>query len=347
MKKRSKGQFLTKNQIIWIRQEVTSKRKTEEEIALSYNISISTLKRVLRVKLIPDRGFDERIIKSYSEWLSSEILINWIESYIEWTKHSFSWKDLSLHITKELDIQLKPYLIRKLLKRRFLKSYKKGSARPTKIDEKKHRWMNVLFWTKLLHTLSSVKRIINIDGWWLSRTIKQSYSWLSRGKSCKIYNTKYTGSMSLLSAISSEGWSFTAAYTSTVNSDIFIQFIENLFRYINKIDAQSIPKTLIIMDNVPYQKTNKVQSVLSGRRVSTIYLPPYSPELAPIELLFRSLKAKLRKWVDQREVSFSSQHGLEIVCQSLKQIRSKEILRYWTHFYKEIKSSLDFLGENL
>ena len=73
--------------------------------------------------------------------------------------------------------------------------------------------MKVLFWAKLLYTLSHVKRIINIDGFWLSRMIKQNYSWLYRGKSSKIYNTKFTGSLSHLSTISDYGFNFIAAHT--------------------------------------------------------------------------------------------------------------------------------------
>ena len=330
---------------MWIDKEIMNKRKTEEEIMSCYHISAATIRRILNYKSTLRRNYDINIW-SYSKWLSSEALINCIESYTELTMHPFWWKDLIMHIKIKMNVQLKPNILRQILQKRFYKSYKRGSARPTKIDDKKHKWMNSLFWTKLIHTLPSVKRVINIDGWWLSRSIKQNYSWLSRGKSCKIFNTKYTGSMSILSAIFSEGMSFTSAYHSTVNSDVFEQFPENLLRFIERIDPQTTSNTLLIMDNVPYQKTKRIKMMLADWRVKVFYLVPYSPELAPIELLFRSLKAKLRRCWDQSEISLTSQIGLEVVHQSLKQIRSEKMLRYWKNFYNEIRNYLDFININ-
>ena len=159
-------------------------------------------------------------------------------------------------------------------------------------------------------------------------------------------NTKYKGSMSLLSAISSEGLSFTAIFTWTIISIDFIQFLENLFRYIEKFEAQTIRQTIIIMDNVPYQKSKLVQKVLREWKVNVFYLPPYSPELAPIELLFRSLKAKLKRRKEQMNISFNSQEGIYVVCKALKSIKPKEILGYWPNFYWEIKRSLEFIRLN-
>ena len=60
------------------------------------------------------------------------------------------------------------------------------------------------------------------------------------------------------------------------------------------------------MDDVPYQKAKLVQKVLTEWKVNVLYLPPYSPELAPIELLFRGLKAKLKRRKEQMNISFNS-----------------------------------------
>ena len=103
--------------------------------------------------------------------------------------------------------------------------------------------MKSLFWTKLLHTLSSVKRIINVGGCWLMRTIKQNYSWFSRGISCKIHNIKCTESMLLLSEISREGLIIITTYSRTVNSNINVEFFKNLFLFIDKTDSQRIQGT--------------------------------------------------------------------------------------------------------
>ena len=201
VEKKNKGIILSENQRTWNSKIIMNKRKTEEEIMLCYHISAATIRRILNDELTLRRNYDDINIWSYSEWLSSEALMNCIESYTEFTMHPFWWKDLIMHIKMKVNVQLKPNILRQILQKRNFKIYKRGSAHPTKIDDKKHKWINSLFWTKINHTLLSVKKIINIEGWWFSRSMNKNYSWLSSGKPYKIFNTKYTGSMSILCAV--------------------------------------------------------------------------------------------------------------------------------------------------
>ena len=82
LKNRRKGQFLTENQSLWIHQEATSKRKTEDEIVSSYYISPSTLRRILKCTSNQKRDYDKLQIKSYSEWWSFGVFIKCIELYL-------------------------------------------------------------------------------------------------------------------------------------------------------------------------------------------------------------------------------------------------------------------------
>ena len=49
------------------------------------------------------------------------------------------------------------------------------------------------------------------------------------------------------------------------------------------------------MDNLSTHKIPAVHRLLSARGVSVRYLPPYSPDLNPIEQAFAKLKAHLRQ----------------------------------------------------
>jgi transposase len=51
----------------------------------------------------------------------------------------------------------------------------------------------------------------------------------------------------------------------------------------------------LILDNLSTHKIQSVATLLSGRGVSVRYLPPYSPDLNPIEQAFAKLKAHLRQ----------------------------------------------------
>jgi transposase len=52
---------------------------------------------------------------------------------------------------------------------------------------------------------------------------------------------------------------------------------------------------IVVMDNLPAHKLDGVRRAIHAKGAELVYLPPYSPGLSPIELLFAKLKALLRK----------------------------------------------------
>ncbi|MBB4200073.1 hypothetical protein CCR94_04540 [Rhodoblastus sphagnicola] len=64
--------------------------------------------------------------------------------------------------------------------------------------------------------------------------------------------------------------------------------------------AQRLAPTLregdvVIMDNLPAHKVAGVRVIIEKTGARLLYLPPYSPDLNPIEMMFAKLKALLRK----------------------------------------------------
>jgi transposase len=55
------------------------------------------------------------------------------------------------------------------------------------------------------------------------------------------------------------------------------------------------PGDVVIMDNLSSHKVAGVRCAIEARGASLRYLPPYSPDLNPIEQAFAKLKAHLRK----------------------------------------------------
>jgi len=55
------------------------------------------------------------------------------------------------------------------------------------------------------------------------------------------------------------------------------------------------PGDIVILDNLKPHKVAGVREMIEAAGASLRYLPPYSPDLNPIELLFAKLKALLRK----------------------------------------------------
>ncbi len=52
---------------------------------------------------------------------------------------------------------------------------------------------------------------------------------------------------------------------------------------------------VVILDNLPAHKSEKAAQCLKQRGAWFLFLPPYSPDLNPIEQLFSKIKAHLRK----------------------------------------------------
>lgn len=53
---------------------------------------------------------------------------------------------------------------------------------------------------------------------------------------------------------------------------------------------------IVVMDNLRCHKTHEIEKELAKAGVRTLFLPPYSPDLNPIEMMWSKIKALLRKW---------------------------------------------------
>jgi transposase len=55
------------------------------------------------------------------------------------------------------------------------------------------------------------------------------------------------------------------------------------------------PGDVVILDNLASHKSDKAQAMLKERGAWFLFLPPYSPDLNPIEMAFAKLKSHLRR----------------------------------------------------
>jgi len=75
----------------------------------------------------------------------------------------------------------------------------------------------------------------------------------------------------------------------TMNRDAFEVYVE-------KVLAPSLsPGDWVILDNLAAHKGDRVRALVEARGARLVFLPPYSPDLNPIEMAFAKLKALLRK----------------------------------------------------
>jgi len=73
---------------------------------------------------------------------------------------------------------------------------------------------------------------------------------------------------------------------------------EVFLAYVRQFLAPELkPGDVVVLDNLAAHKVAGVAEAIKAAGASILYLPPYSPDLNPIEQLFAKLKALLRKAV--------------------------------------------------
>jgi transposase len=66
--------------------------------------------------------------------------------------------------------------------------------------------------------------------------------------------------------------------------------------YVEQVLAPTLtPGDVVIMDNLASHKVDGIRQAIEGAGATLIYLPPYSPDLNPIEQAFAKLKTLLRR----------------------------------------------------
>ena len=71
---------------------------------------------------------------------------------------------------------------------------------------------------------------------------------------------------------------------------------QSFLTYLETILVPSLPADdIVVMDNLPAHKVAGARKLIEAANATLIYLPPYSPDLNPIEMAFAKLKALLRK----------------------------------------------------
>ena len=95
--------------------------------------------------------------------------------------------------------------------------------------------------------------------------------------------TTFTGALRL------SGMTAPMVLDGAMNGAAFLAYIEQI------LVPTLRPGDIVIMDNLPAHKPVAVREAIEAVGAKLRFLPPYSPDLNPIEMAFSKLKAFLRK----------------------------------------------------
>lgn len=97
------------------------------------------------------------------------------------------------------------------------------------------------------------------------------------------------GTQTFIAALRCEGLTAPWVVDKPMNRAIFEVYVET------QLAPTLKPGDVVILDNLASHKSDKAQALLKERGAWFLFLPPYSPDLNPIEMAFAKLKAHLRR----------------------------------------------------
>ena len=105
---------------------------------------------------------------------------------------------------------------------------------------------------------------------------------------CDIVPRNYGEILTLVSAINASGIQTQMAFDGAMNKITFITFVREVLLPTLR------PGQIIIMDRLTSHRNSEVKALIEGAGCSLVFLPSYSPDFNPIELMFSWLKTFLR-----------------------------------------------------
>lgn len=108
----------------------------------------------------------------------------------------------------------------------------------------------------------------------------------------RLYGSEAPGdsgkNISLIGGMSIDGLIATMSIVGSVNTDVFLFYIQEI------LIPQLWVGAIIVMDNLSVHHAVVVREAIEAVGASVVFLPPYSPDLSPIELCWSKLKQLLR-----------------------------------------------------
>ena len=109
-----------------------------------------------------------------------------------------------------------------------------------------------------------------------------------------------------VAALRADGLTAPMVIDGAMNGDLFVAYAQQVL--VPTLRAGDI----VVLDNLSSHKRVAAVRAIEGAGCSVVYLPPYSPDLNPIELAFAKIKARLRaaelRTIDRIEAFFGTVH---------------------------------------
>ena len=141
-----------------------------------------------------------------------------------------------------------------------------------------------------------------------SRSVKKSYSWFSKGGNHSELNLKWKRVISILSGIlTNVDW--IAPITKTLKSKEFWLYLAILKGFLTSRTKIDLSSCYIILDSAPIHQSRVTRAFCKLKNHRLWYILPYSPQLAPVELMFGTRKKSISNAQYISDIHFGKSQG--------------------------------------
>jgi len=163
------------------------------------------------------------------------------------------------------------------------------------------------------------KRLVFIDETWIKTNMAPLRGWGPKGKRLRSFVPHgHWKTLTFLGALRCDQLAAPCVFDGPINGQCLRAYVEQQLVPVLK------PGDIVIMDNLGSHKAATVRQAIQAAGARLWYLPPYSPDLNPIEQTF----AKIKHWMrmaQKRTVEDTWRH----LGQLLKTINPDECLNYF------------------
>lgn len=163
-------------------------------------------------------------------------------------------------------------------------SYKKPKLVPGKANpEKQQQWIDG--YNKFKNELPKDETICFLDGVHPTHNAQPGYGWIKKGEDKAIPANTGRARINLTGTLDILTHKIVVQEDKTLDKEATIRFFQRLENY-----YENKSRVHVFCDNAPYYRNRSVKKYLETSKIKLHFLPPYSPNLNPIERLWKWMK---------------------------------------------------------
>jgi transposase len=113
----------------------------------------------------------------------------------------------------------------------------------------------------------------------------------------------YTKRISMIGGLCKQNFMAPFIFEGHCNTAVFELYVE-------KVLAPALKKEmLVVIDNASFHKSEKIRNLIEATGAKLLYLPPYSPDLNPIEHYWHKIKTAIRKLMRDTKIILNEAMG--------------------------------------